>query len=313
MPGASPFYSEFSDLPVQKLRAFLDQHDQPFEPSQLYSPAAEAKYVDTGQRVSEFRAIVNAECFGLAEELVAAVNRNQTGIRFSLVRSDVTEITYQPGGFFKRHQDFLSVQGNVVEEHTMLVCVTPDEAAASARGGATIIHQLGKSHKLVGTTIPGHAVVFRKDLEHEGELLSAGEKRIVSLNLLAIRNRSPQDQVLHITFPCAAEAHASAVDALRAAADEERSYALAAADVSSEPLKNCIEWANQQATAAGQPLATVVPYCERLFSFEVFGTVFRILTRRARPSFRFESRPAPSAHGHHPNARHPRGRARVGG
>ena len=108
-PGASPFYSEFSDLPVQKLRAFLDHYDQPFEPSQLYSPAAEAKYVDTGQRVSEFRAIVNAECFGLAEELVAAVNRNQTGIRFSLVRSDVTEISYQPGGFFKRHQDFLSV------------------------------------------------------------------------------------------------------------------------------------------------------------------------------------------------------------
>ena len=119
--------------------------------------------------------------------------------------------------------------------------------------------------------------------------------------------------MLHITFPCAAEAHASAVDALRAAADEERSYALAAADVSSEPLKNCIEWANQQATEAGQPLATVVPYCERLFSFEVFGTVFRILTRRARPSFRFESRPAPSAHGPHPNDRHARGRARVGG
>ena len=107
----------------KKLRAFLDHYDQPFEPSQLYSPAAEAKYVDTAQRVSEFRVIVNAECFGLAEELVAAVNRNQTGIRFSLVRSDVTEISYQPGGFFKRHQDFLSVQGNVVEEHTMLVCI----------------------------------------------------------------------------------------------------------------------------------------------------------------------------------------------
>ena len=203
------------------------------------------------------------------------------GIRCSLVRSDVTEITYQPGGFFKRHQDFLSVQGNVVEEHTMLVCVTAAEAAVRTRGGATIIHQLGKSHKIAGITIPGHAVVFRKDLEHEGELLGAGEKRIVSLNLLAIRDRSPHDQVLHVTFPCLAEAHASAVDALCAAADGERSYALAAADVSSEPLKNCIEWANQQAAAASKPRAPVLPYCERLFSFEAFGTVFRILTRRA--------------------------------
>ena len=337
----APFYSEFSDLPVYKLRAFLDEYDQPFEPSQLYSPAAEAKYVDTGQRVSEFRAIVDAECFGLAEELVAAVNRNQTsnvcrhssdqrpvlcapwlsdlctpfcapqGIRFSLVRSDVTEISYQPGGFFKRHQDFLSVQGNVVEEHTMLVCVTAAEAAVRTRGGATIIHQLGKSHKLAGTTIPGHAVVFRKDLEHEGELLGAGEKRIVSLNLLAIRDRSPQDQVLHVTFSCLAEAHASAVDELRAAADGERSYALAAADVSSEPLKNCIEWANQQAAAAGEPRAPVLPYCERLFSFEAFGTVFRILTRRAHAS-PFESHPDPAAHSPDPNHWHPRRRARVG-
>ena len=70
----SPFVSEFSDLPIAKLRAYLDACEQPFEPSQLYSPAAEAKYVDTDQRVSTFRAIVSAECFGLAEELVAAVN-----------------------------------------------------------------------------------------------------------------------------------------------------------------------------------------------------------------------------------------------
>ena len=191
----------------------------------------------------------------------------------------MTEITYQPGGFFKRHQDFFSVQGNVVEEHTMLVCVTPSAAAARVQGGATVIHQLGKSHKLAATTTPGHAVVFRKDLEHEGERLDAGEKRVVSLNLLAIRD-SPQGQVLHVTWPASA-VDESAVDALRAAADANASYAIAVADVSSEPLKNCIEWANQQAADAGQPRAPVLPYCERLFSFEAFGTVFRILTRRA--------------------------------
>ena len=61
----SPFVSEFSDLPIAKLRAYLDACEQPFKPSQLYSPAAEAKYVDTDQRVSAFRAIVSAECFGL--------------------------------------------------------------------------------------------------------------------------------------------------------------------------------------------------------------------------------------------------------
>ena len=42
--------------------------------------------------------------------------------------------------------------------------------------------------------------MYRRSLEHEGELLEAGEKHILSLNLWAFRNRT-LNQVLHITFP----------------------------------------------------------------------------------------------------------------
>eukprot|EP00964_Phaeocystis_antarctica_P079597 scaffold49602_cov63-Phaeocystis_antarctica.AAC.4 len=36
-------------------------------------------------------------------------------------------------GFFKRHRDFLSLTSNVVEEYTLLVCITPRELAAKVR------------------------------------------------------------------------------------------------------------------------------------------------------------------------------------
>jgi hypothetical protein len=190
---SSALFAELGGLPIDKLRAFLAEHEQSFEQSQLYSPATERKYVDTEQRVSEFRAIVSKELFEHAEALVAALNADHgaaAGLHFSLVRNDVTEIRYRRGGFFKRHQDFLSVQGNVVQEHTMLACVTPDALAADVRGGRTILHTLGGSHASRATTTPGSCLVFRKDLEHEGEMLEAGEKHLLSLNLWAVRART---------------------------------------------------------------------------------------------------------------------------
>jgi len=61
------------------------------------------------------------------------------------------------------------------------------------------------------TTIPGGALLFRKDLRHEGRVLTAGQKHIVTLNLWAVRRSSPQ--VLLVTFPTASAASAEAAEA----------------------------------------------------------------------------------------------------
>ena len=107
--------------------------------------------------------------------------------------------------FFKTHQDYLSLTSNCVEEYTLLLSTNTAEQAANAEGGQTRVYfeAGGKGAASLSaaydTTAPNHALLFRKDLDHEAELLSAGEKNILSLNLLAFRKRASH-QVLVVDF-----------------------------------------------------------------------------------------------------------------
>jgi len=108
----------------------------------------------------------------------------------------------QPGGFFKRHQDYLSLTSNAVEEYTLILGITPPEieAATPAAGGETIVH-VNPYFTLTSraTTTRGGVLLFRKDLAHEGAPLLAGQKHIVTLNVWACRKTSRH--VLLVTFP----------------------------------------------------------------------------------------------------------------
>jgi hypothetical protein len=65
-------------------------------------------------------------------------------------------------------QDFLSVTSNLVEEFTLILCVTPEGLGAS--GGETIIYPYAsKKGTAYDTTTPGNGLLFRKDLEHAGK------------------------------------------------------------------------------------------------------------------------------------------------
>ena len=123
-----------------------------------------------------------------------------------LRRTDFTHIKYSQGGFFKRHRDYLSTTSNFVEEFTLLLCVAPSDvidvivnsSGESVQGGETTIFGYGKSTSY-GTTILGTALLFRKDLEHEGAELKRGEKHIITLNIWATRkhvcNQSPSGNI----------------------------------------------------------------------------------------------------------------------
>jgi hypothetical protein len=47
----------------------------------------------------------------------------------------------------------------------MVLCVTPSELA-QCRGGETVLHHADDSSTSFRTTVPGEALVFRKDIEH---------------------------------------------------------------------------------------------------------------------------------------------------
>ena len=117
------------------------------------------------------------------------------------------------------------------------------------------------------TTQPGHGLLFRKDVDHEGAKVEAGEKHIVSLNLWAMRKRSPQ--VLLVSFPseeapAAAWPASSVVDAGAAALLAEanaRKYAISASDLApGTMLATQVEWANQAAEAAATEPPVIIDY-----------------------------------------------------
>ena len=186
-----------------KLLNYLSTCEQPFEQSLLYSSATDTKFVDESLRSSSFRAIVDPALFAITEELLALISTADEAYEFTIRRNDATHIRYTKGGFFKRHQDYLSLTSNVLEEWTMLLCVTPPDLAASTRGGETIIHSYKSSQSFPSTMTPGGGLIFRKDLAHEGARVLEGEKHILSLNLLVKRKVAggdAQDQVLLIDF-----------------------------------------------------------------------------------------------------------------
>ncbi len=130
-----------------------------------------------------FRSITDAKLFDLVDSIISRVNQDDTSYTYSLRRNDVTHIKYETGGFFKRHRDYLSTTSNLIEEFTLLLCVTPDILyKQGVIGGNTTIHLFGTS-KEFDTTTPGSGIIFRKDLEHEGMVLKRGEKHIITVNL----------------------------------------------------------------------------------------------------------------------------------
>lgn len=112
---------------------------------------------DESLRTSSFRALTDPKLFDMVESVLAPISAADDTYSFTLRRNDATHIKYGEGGFFKRHADYLSLTSNVVEEFTFIICVTPEEIAATTEGGETIIHAFQHSKKFAATTTPRQA------------------------------------------------------------------------------------------------------------------------------------------------------------
>jgi hypothetical protein len=230
-----------------------------------------------------FRSITDAKLFDLVDSIISRVNQDDTSYTYSLRRNDVTHIKYETGGFFKRHRDYLSTTSNLIEEFTLLLCVTPDILyKQGVIGGNTTIHLFGTS-KEFDTTTPGCGIIFRKDLEHEGMVLQRGEKHIITVNLWATRKETSK-QVLLVTFPLAQDegddgkGGSFPAPSLRDVADASTSYVLPV-DILTGMLATYVQWANQAAEREGKDMPPVVTYECRDYDFDKFGVVYKVLTR----------------------------------
>ncbi|KAL3937273.1 MAG: hypothetical protein SGARI_002183, partial [Bacillariaceae sp.] len=279
----------FSNLSIEGLQKYLENCQQPFEDSQLYSAARDEKFVDKSLRKSSFRAIVDPKLFDLVEkDIVTLLNKDDPSYEYSLRRNDITHIVYDKGGFFDRHQDYLSTTSNLVQEFTLLICVTPKDLLVGAAsmndcGGNTKLYSYGGKHsKTFDTTTPGCGLLFRKDLEHEGtQLTSLPTKHILTANLWATRKEF-SDQVLLVTFPNDKVQHSAGKDTdtstkiIQEVACQHSSYAIPV-DLLTGMLQAHVEWVNRVASEEGNVVPKVVPYECRDFSHEEFGVVAKML------------------------------------
>ncbi len=86
----------------------------------------------------------------------------------------------------------MSLVSNVIEEYTLILCVTPPERVLKTKpnGGLTVIQPTpALTYRSTATTTPDAALLFRKDLTHSSTPLLAGDKQILTLVRTSIGNR----------------------------------------------------------------------------------------------------------------------------
>ena len=162
------------------------EQNEPFKPSEVYNSLLDEKLVKPDLRMSEFRTFNDKNLFLIGDEILGEINSGITGKKFIIFENNITHIRYNPGGYFKSHEDYLSLHSNIVEEYTMIVCIK-----GGCLGGETIL-QFNNFFKYpsVQTKTTGGCLLFRKDIPHEGAVVTSGQKEIITYNVWAIQNET---------------------------------------------------------------------------------------------------------------------------
>lgn len=268
------FIEEFTGIDVSTLRAYFAACDKPFAVSQLYSSVKDEKFVDESLRLSKYRAITDPALFDIVQGILDKLTAADLTNMYTVVRNDITQIVYGPGGFFKQHRDFLSMRSNILEEYTLLICITPE--GVTVEGGETAIHvNPHYTHVSRATVTPGSALLFRKDLLHEGMMLNSGTKDIVSVNIWVSRKSTANDAILFLTFSDAATVVEPVKDVMYG-----QSYAIPVSQIMMFPdsmLAGFCRFEDARSSEAAS-MRKIYKYECKDCSYDDFATVFKVIT-----------------------------------
>jgi len=193
----TPFIKEFGiiDNSLQNdIIEYIKQYKGEFQSSKLYSSTQDKKFIDLDERKSNFREITDVKLFNLIDLYIEKLNKIDfdKSHDYALVKNNITHIKYQSGDFFNKHNDYLSLTTNIIEEYTGIMCID-----AKCKGGETIFHLNDYKHVSKSSITPKHSIIFRKDLNHEGNIVD-GYKEIITFNLWAIPKKT--GKIIIITF-----------------------------------------------------------------------------------------------------------------
>jgi hypothetical protein len=263
-----------------------------WEKSNVYVVSTQEKVLDEAVRKSHFRSITKSEnLFDVCEDLLLKSFINHT-YGFSLVRNDVMHIKYQVGDFFKEHSDFLSLNSNIIEEFTLIISLLPTSYTETVVGGETRVKLNSNSiTDSKATTTPGGALLFRKDLFHEGLTLEVGRKEILMVNVWGVRKST--DECLVVTFPSESSSHyqslshnteeAAKTMFEREIKEQSKLYVIPVINLKDFPecfFSGYVEFHKKNHSGSSR----VIPYACNVCSYEQFRVVYEVLSRQRRGS-----------------------------
>lgn len=168
------------------IKNFVNADKEKFEPSMVYNRKDDKKLIKPEIRKSSFKLLKDKKLFKMFKQLIGKINKKDEFMDFIVWENDITYIKYQEGGYFKKHKDYLSLTSNIVQEYTLIMCLE-----GGCDGGETILH-FNKffNYPSKSTITPGHILIFRKDIDHEGNIIKKGSKEILTLNLWGVKKNS---------------------------------------------------------------------------------------------------------------------------
>jgi len=199
-------YGPVNNLLQEQIRQYIDNSNIPFELSKIYRSDIGEKLVNLDTRLSEFRLFTEKYLFDLCEQLVNEISEQDKNMSYMLVKNDITHIRYNKGGYFKSHEDYLSLTTNIIEEHTLIMCLK-----GGCIGGETVLHFNDHfSYPSKATITANNILIFRKDLQHEGALIQDGTKEILTMNLWAFPKKK-SDAIVIVSFANDTRTHVIAI------------------------------------------------------------------------------------------------------
>eukprot|EP01084_Bolivina_argentea_P264572 448185_1 len=185
--------AEYEKL-IDKIIVTVQNDPNSFSQSQLYSSQKEMKFIDIKERNSVYKLIKNEQLFNLIDQCIDKINQMDKYYKFMLFKNDITFIKYSQNGFFKPHEDYLSITSNILEEWTMILCV---DSNCINHGGETVLYINDYfKHTSTHTITPKHCLLFRKDIKHEALIINNnnGYKHILTMNIWAFNKNDNYSQ-----------------------------------------------------------------------------------------------------------------------
>jgi hypothetical protein len=165
------------------IKLMISESTKLFSQSQVYNTTTKQNVTVQSIRSSKSTKIYysdNPSLFHQVSQIVDIINSNRNDtISFGLIPNDIDLIRYEEGDYFGRHSDFIPIQTSYFTYYTLLICLDAD-----CEGGQTILYVDNEPKSFDETINSGQWLLFRNDLDHEGQVVKSGHKFILKANLV---------------------------------------------------------------------------------------------------------------------------------